>query len=76
MQSDPLRKQRAQPRVRATGCFTTCAARSLRASAQGVQLPVVERLLNFIFGGFGGIVGIYSSTHGQAAFALILVPNI
>jgi len=38
-----------------------------------VQLPVVERLLNLIF---GGIVGVYSSTHGQAAFALILVPNI
>jgi integrase len=28
-------------------------------AAQGVQLPVIERLLNHISGSFGGIVGVY-----------------
>jgi integrase len=28
-------------------------------AAQGVQLPVIERLLNHVSGSFGGIVGVY-----------------
>lgn len=28
-------------------------------AAQGVQIPVIERLLNHISGSFGGIVGVY-----------------
>ena len=28
-------------------------------AAQGIQLPVIERLLNHVSGSFGGIVGVY-----------------